>query len=191
MKQLHIAAIIATLFLSISSLAQESHLQFKGIPIDGNYVDFAQKLIQKGFKQEEVTDYGIVLRGTFMATPEVMVTVHPEPVSKVVSYVVASIDAGDNWTSIEQKYYQIVDTYKQKYGEPKSHTEEFTTIVEDDYDRLKAIRDNKCVYKSEWFVNNGGIGIALFYYQYTYYVICGYMDEQNMMALKQSIIDDI
>lgn len=191
MKQLHIVTLIAALLLSVSLSAQESHLKFKGIPIDGNYVAFAQKLIQKGFKQMETTDYGVVLKGVFMATPDVMVTIHPDPASKVVSCMTASIDAGDNWTSIEQKYYQIVDTYKQKYGEPTAHQEEFNTHVDDDFDRLRAIRDNKCVYKSEWFVEGGGILISLFYYQYTYYVICSYMDEQNMMALKQSIIDDI
>lgn len=114
MKKFLIVA--AAVLLSISALAQTEHLKFKGIPIDGEYKAFAQKLVQKGFRQVESTADGIVLSGNFMATPEVMVLVYPDPTSKKVSTVSAMIEAGDNWPTIEGKYYDVVDTYKEKYG---------------------------------------------------------------------------
>lgn len=191
MKKLLIATIILALLFSVSSFAQDSHLKFKGIPIDGNYVTFAQKLIQKGFRQVEEADYGVVLKGSFMAKPDVTVVVYANPVSKVVSSVAACIKPGNNWALLEKEYYSIVDTYKQKYGEPFNQTEGFSTRVDGEYDRLSAIRDGQCDYKTEWVVEGGGIMITFQYVEYNYYVCCIYMDEQNMTALKQTIIDDI
>lgn len=182
---------VLTLF-AFSASAQDAHLKFKGIPIDGNYKEFAQKLIQKDFKQIEATNDGIVLRGNFMATPGVMVIVYPDPKSKTVSAVSALIEAGDNWSTIEGKYRDVVDTYKEKYGEPTEHVEEFTTdFASSDALRKNALHDGQCNYKSLWEVEGGRIVISLAYFQFDYYVICAYVDEQNIKALRQTIIDDI
>ena len=105
------------------------HLKFKGIPIDGEYKAFAQKLVQKGFCQVESSADGIVLTCNFMATPGVMVVIYPGPTSKAVSMVSAMIETGDSWAQIESKYYDVIDTYKEKYGEPTEHVEEFTAEV--------------------------------------------------------------
>ena len=48
---------------------------------------YCQKLVQKGSKQVDVSTDGIVLVGNFMATPEVMIEVYPDPKFKAVSMV--------------------------------------------------------------------------------------------------------
>ena len=190
MKRLIVFAV--ALLFSIAAFAQDVHLKFKGIPVDGNYKVFAEKLIQKGFKQKEVTPDGIVLTGNYMAEPEVIVVVYPDPTSKCVSTVAAMIDAGDNWASIERKYYSVVDTYKEKYGEPKEHVEEFDTeYSSSDLFRRSALQEGRCNYKSQWEVEGGSITISLLYLSFDYYVVCAYLDEQNVKALHQTIIDDI
>jgi len=187
-----IVILVAFVLLSTVALAQDAHLQFKGIPIDGNYKEFAQKLIQKDFKQIEASNDGIVLKGNFMATPGVMVLVYPDPTTKAVSVVSAMIEAGDNWATIESKYFDVVSTYKEKYGDPIEHVEEFTADVFDsDSWRLNRVQDGQCNYKSLWEVEGGRIAISLVYFQFDYYVICAYADEQNAKALRQTIIDDI
>lgn len=139
---------VAAVLLSISALAQTKHLKFKGIPIDGDYKTFAQKLVQKGFKQVESTADGIVLTGNFMATSGVMVLVYPDPTSKKVSTVSAMIETGDNWPTIEGKYYDVVDIYKEKYGEPTQHVEEFTVNVHnDDFFRKNALHEGQSIIK--------------------------------------------
>lgn len=183
---------VAAVLLSISALAQTKHLKFKGIPIDGDYKTFAQKLVQKGFKQVESTADGIVLTGNFMATSGVMVLVYPDPTSKKVSTVSAMIETGDNWPTIEGKYYDVVDIYKEKYGEPTQHVEEFTVNVHnDDFFRKNALHEGQCNYKTLWETEGGRIVLSLAYFQLKYYVICAYVDEQNVKALRQTIIDDI
>jgi hypothetical protein len=184
--------VVAAVLLSISALAQAEHLKFKGIPIDGEYKAFAEQLVQKGFKQIETSADGIVLSGNFMAIPGVMVLIYPDPTSKRVSSVCAMIEAGDNWAKIEAKYYDVIDIYKEKYGEPTQHIEEFTVDVHnDDYFRKSALHDGQCNYKSLWETEGGRIVLSLAYIQLKYYVICAYVDEQNVKALRQTIIDDI
>ena len=179
-------------FLAVVCSAQDAHLKFKGIPIDGDYKAFSQKLIQKGFKQIEVSADGIALVGNFMATPEVIVLIYPDPSSKVVTMVSAMIEAGDNWVQIEKKYFDIIDTYKEKYGEPTEHIEEFTTKVYDsDSWRLMALQNGQCNYKTLWETEGGRIVISPTYFKYNYYIVCAYVDEQNVKALRQTIIDDI
>lgn len=181
-----------SILIAVSLNAQDNHLKFKGIPIDGEYKAFAQKLIQKGFKQIESTQDGIVLSGNFMATPGVMVLVYPDPTSKSVSTVSAMIEASDNWPTIEAKYYDVVDTYKMKYGEPSQRIEEFSVDVHnDDFFRKNALHDGQCNYKSLWETEGGRIVLSMAYFQLRYYIICAYVDEQNVKALRQTIIDDI
>lgn len=181
-----------TLF-SIVCLGQEAaHLKFKGIPIDGEYKAFSQKLVQKGFKQVEVSTDGIVLVGNFMATPGVMVVVYPDPKSKAVSMVSAMIETGDSWAQIESKYYDVIDTYKEKYGEPTEHVEEFTTeVYNSDSWRKDALHDGQCNYKTLWETEGGRIVISPTYFNFKHYIVCAYVDEQNVKALRQTIIDDI
>lgn len=184
--------LIVSVTLAISVYAQEAHLKFKGIPIDGNYKEFAQKLVQKGLKQIDASDDAILLNGNFMANPDVMVLVYPDPKSKNVSTVGAMIEAGKNWPTIEAKYYDVVATYKEKYGEPSEHVEEFKTDVHnDDYFRKNALENGQCNYKSQWDVEGGRIVIGMSYFQFKYYVICSYIDNQNLKALRQTILEDI
>ena len=178
--------------LSITASAQTEHLKFKGIPIDGDFKAFAQKLVQKGFKQVEATPDGIILTGTFMATPGVTVVVYPDPSTKAVSAVAAMIEAGDNWSDIEEKYDNVIATYKEKYGEPSEQVKEFTTDVHnDDFFRKNALREGQCDYRTLWEPEGGRILISLVFFQFKYYVVCTYADEQNLKALRKSIIDDI
>lgn len=177
--------------LSITAFAQETHLKFKGIPVDGNYKVFAEKLIQKGFKQIEASDDVIALTGNFMAEPSVTVVVYPDPASKLVTRVAALIDAGDRWTSIERKYYDVIGAYKEKYGTPNEHREEFPDEVYDDSIRLHRLEQDRCYYHSIWETEGGRIVVYLVYYRLNYYVVCSYTDEQNQKVLRQTILNDI
>lgn len=192
MKKVLLIAFFA--LFEVICLGQESshHLKFKGIPIDGEYKVFAQKLIQKGFRPIESTDDGIVLTGNFMATPDVMVLVYPDPTSKAVSMVSAMIECGDSWPLIESKYKEVVATYTEKYGAPTGHVEEFTADVYDsDTWRRSRLKDGQCNYKTLWEMEVGRIVISPSYLNFKYYIICAYVDEQNAKSLRQTIMDDI
>ena len=175
---------VAALLLSITALAQDAHLKFKGIPVDGNYKVFADKLVQKGFKQTQATDDAIVLTGTFMAIPNVIVCVYPDPTSKNVSRVAAMVEV-ENRLSIEKVYDNIASFYKEKYGEPQVQTSEFSYDYYNPYDW----RDNRDI--SQWEVEGGRIIISKYMTALSCFVVCTYIDEQNEKALHRTIINDI
>jgi hypothetical protein len=190
MKRIILTAITA--LIALSAIAQNAHLKFKGIPVDGNYNVFAQELVAKGFKQIEASDDGIALVGNFMATPDVVVVVYPDPSTKIVYNVSAMIEAGNSWNLIKNKFDEIVATYKEKYGEPSEYSEEFASdIGKNDLSRLYSIDDSKCYYKAVWDVEGGSIGIAPAYLMTKYYIICSYSDDENIKALKRTVLDDI
>ena len=184
--------LIVSLAISASLFAQGSHLSFKGIPIDGNYKEYAKKLVQKGFTQLEATEQGIVLSGTFMGKPETIVLVIGDPTTQVVSTVSALLPAGEKWPLIEQAYYETVSIYKEKYGEPGAHVEEFTADVYDsDSWRINRLESGQCTYKSQWEIEGGRIVIALTHMEIGNFVAVGYVDHQNEAVNHQSVIDDI
>lgn len=184
--------VLTFIVLNLTSQAQDAHLKFKGIPVDGNYKEFAQKLVEKGFKQMDESENGIVLVGNFMASPGVMVVVYPDPTSKVISNVSAMLETGDRWPLVEKKFKDTVATYKEKYGEPTEYSEEFALdVLDNDYFRLNAIKEGQCYYRAIWDIEGGRIAITPIYFLSEYYIICAYIDEQNTKALKQTVLDDI
>lgn len=184
--------LLTVLLFSVSLQAQNAHLSFKGIPIDGNYKAFVQKLVQKGLKVEATTPEFVGLSGNFMHRPDAMVIVYPNSTSKFVSTVVALIDAGKNWASIEDQYKMVVATYQSKYGQPTEHAEEFTEDVYDsDTWRLMRLRENRCNYYAKWVLDEGTILIQLAYSEPAYYVSCFYYDKQNHEDKLKEILEDI
>lgn len=190
----HFILVLSLLLCSLACGAQEktSPLIFKGISIEGNYHSFAQKLIQKGFKQLGATEDGIVLSGSFMTYSETTVIVYPASNSDIVSLVIAMIDAGDKWIDLEHRYRNVVSVYKEKYGEPFRFVEDFSGAdYRWDYLKLCALEEGTCRFKTEWHLNGGKIAVYLQYHSGSYYVCCAYEDELYDNAMKKAMIDDI
>ena len=183
---------LTAFLLTITALAQnEQHLQFKGIPIDGNYKTFSQELVNKGLRIVESTDDYIVLTGSFAGQMNTDILVYPDPSTKIVTSVVAMLKVEGKWGHIENLYNGKVDLYKEKYGLPTEQTEGFTDDVYSDYSRVKALENGQCNYKTTWVVNGGEISILPCYVDRNYYILCAYRDSVNTEAYHQSIIDDI
>ena len=187
---------ILILFLLLCALAcgaQEStiHLRFKGIPVDGNYETFAQTLIKKGFTLQSTGDDGLMLKGPFMGESDVSVVVIPEPKNGALTSVMAMIDAGHNWQSIENKYRHVVNTYKEKYGEPAETVESFTNDISSDILKLHYLNEGKCDFHSTWQFDYGKIMISIAYIDLTEYIVCLYVNEENAKSYHKAIIDDI
>ena len=184
------------LFLLLCPLvcrAQETgaHLKFKGIPIDGNYESFAQKLIDKGFVQLYAGDDAITLAGTFMAESNVTVNIYPDPATQVVAGVAAMISTNSTWPSTEQKYREVVAAYQEKYGKPAKHEERFDDDPELDFTRMLYIMVGHCHYYSLWEVEGGSVSVYIDYHRGNVCITCAYIDAQNAEARRKAIIDDI
>lgn len=77
--------LLFTLVFSINIIgAQNTHLTFKSIPIDGNVNDFAAGLSKKGFTQiRDLEDNSILLEGRF-ADFDAVIGLKATPKSKTI-----------------------------------------------------------------------------------------------------------
>ena len=182
-----------TIIISISMMAQAPHMKFKGLEINGNYKTFAQNLVKQGFKIVESVDDGIVLTGNFMAHPETMTIVYPDPKTKNVTMVAAFIETDGNWISMEKEFLSTVETYKQKYGDPAEYSTRFNVDEEDLSDSWKKmyLQDGRCEYVARFETAEGVIGITIVYYLRKYGVMIAYIDGQNKAEMDKAIFDDI
>lgn len=182
-----------TIAISISMMAQAPHMKFKGLEINGNYKTFAQNLVKQGFKIVESADDGIVLIGNFMAHPETMTIVYPDPKTKNVTMVAAFIETDGNWISMEKEFLSTVETYKQKYGDPAEYSTRFNVDEEDLSDAWKKmyLQDGRCEYVARFETAEGVIGITIVYYLRKYGVMIAYIDGQNKAEMDKAILDDI
>ncbi len=183
--------LFAAIILPLSIMAQNPHLQFKGIPISGKISSFSQKLTEKGFKTIGAQDGIIIMQGTFMATPATKIILYPDPSTNNIASVVALMDGDDNWVPLEKFYNNVVDTYKEKYGEPTEFRDEFTAEQKRYNQQRNAILDKEGDYKTIWTRPEGQIVISFAHEPFHYYVMITYIDTQNQDALHKTIIDDI
>lgn len=115
-----VIAIIFCLFISITINAQE-HLEFTGIPIDGNVYDFKSKLEEKSLKisDSEPQNHNITMRGK-MTNNFIILKIYYSPITYVV--------------------YKIVMNFRYSYD---VYDNQFTKILEDKYKSYLQDKNNK------------------------------------------------
>ena len=157
--------ILLSCIFALNAGAQENlHLDFKGVPIDGNVRSFVEKMKNKGFGNEIILDNGItVLEGTFVgksATVFVVSTPETNTVWKVAAIIFKDDDL--SWSSLKSYYKDFVELYEKKYGKPSSHFEFFTDpYYEGDGYELQALRRDKCTYQTFFETEVGLVSIEI------------------------------
>lgn len=95
----------------------EGHMTFKGIEIDGKLDSFVEKLQTQGFELTYINDYAAVMKGRFTAE-NVTLCIFSTPISKLTYTVLVKYEPQDQWSTLENKYNNLVESLRKKYGEP-------------------------------------------------------------------------
>lgn len=153
---------IACMLIAINSFSQSSHIEFKGIPLDGQLSDFVSKLQKQGFTfNKYLRDYVVIMEGVFAgkyATIYVLAT----PKSKIVWKVSANYDEKESWSSLKSDYSDMKELYTKKYGDPNEHFEFFSKpYYEGDGYELQALKKEKCTYISFYNIPFGNISVEI------------------------------
>ena len=168
------------------------HLRFKDVEITGNFRDFARKIEEKGCVITESSDMGVILHGPFMGYPDALIIVYPDAATKDVVSVGAFLRSSDNWSSMESSFYNTVETYKKKYGDPQEYSTEFADgLLDSEYFRKQFVEDEKCHYYAKWYFEEGGIDIEIKYLNHRYGVLILYFDSQNSQKREDNILNEI
>lgn len=187
------------LFLSLICFAQNDHLTFAGIPINGTIDQFQKKLEAKGYTYDEDfsrnTPKGMRLFNGEMLNKKITVGVNYNVSSKIVYRVKVLFD---ELTEEQAKriYNQIASLLIQKY--------ETSYSVEGEEDGFPVTRicpmiSDEQLYADDKYSHSLG-EIQIYYdkndssyttYPYIYTVHIGYIDRLNKLQNEQSLIDGL
>ena len=177
---------------SITAMAQNEHLEFKGVPIDGHIENFVSELKKQGFVEEHRFDTGVIMKGKFTGK-DANIFILPTAKTKIVWKVAAQIGEDEAWQTLKSNYFEYVKLYSSKYGEPTHHYEFFSDpYYEGDGYELQALRKDKCTYWTAYELTNGVLTVSI---TSQGKISLSYEDSKNAKIMKQektsNALDDI
>jgi hypothetical protein len=140
--------------LSIVCFSQE----FLGIKPDGTKTQVINQFIAKGFKVTSSNENVTTVKGTYSGTyyeVNVVSTLKSKKVWKLSIYLPEII----SWYSIKAQYETYLQTLTDKYGEPNSKYDFFSSpYSEGDGYEMTALAVEKCTYMAFWDI---GVSIEI------------------------------
>ncbi|MCQ2202236.1 MAG: hypothetical protein MJZ27_09130 [Bacteroidales bacterium] len=192
MKQ--ITTIILLSFISIISFSQGAkHFTFKGIPIDGELESFTNKLVDVGYKIEEIGNEGSLLNGTFAGIKNSEILVYIIPNKNVVYSVSVIFPSENKWRHLEYDYFSLKENLTKKYGNPISCIEKFEELYGDsDNDKLLALELDHCIFETFFETDKGRIKLHIASSPLAgSHVLIDYIDMVNYSLYLECSYDDL
>ena len=158
--------LVLILFLLFSigvNAQQESHLEFKGIPITGTLDNMINKLKAQGYELVDVFDEedAAILEGKF-ANENCELYVWSTPKTKIVYKILVKFDSKDSWWTLKSNYKKLKEQLGTKYNVRPDATEGFLDpYYEGDGYELQAIRLGKSLHISEFELGEGKIELLI------------------------------
>ena len=155
------------LAMTITTRGQSAsdHMTFKGIPISGSLMEFAQKLSQKGFTLVQTNDDNAKLTGDFAGYKDCQILLFATKETKTIYTVSVLMPRSTSWSKLETNYNALKAMLTQKYGSPKNVVEKFQGISNGESNDVKMyyLKTDQCTYSSTFETSNGKIIISLLY----------------------------
>lgn len=192
MKKLFIVLICVTLFCSVN--AQEQHLSFKGVPINGTLKEYTNAMVKAGFKSEGITKDGIsLLSGDFAGYKGCIIGVSTLTNCDVVNRIAVLFPEKETWATLVYDYENLKSMLTKKYGAPDFNREEFTTYTGDNNGlKMHALNDDQVVWITSFSTELGDIELSIVGGAYCKgHVRLMYFDKVNSDRVEQSAMDDL
>ena len=186
-------ALILCLLLVNSVFAQNQHLTFKGVPIDGTLKDYTEAMKKAGFKYEGSQDGVSILSGDFAGFKQCLIRVSTLSNCDVVSRIAVLFPDNNTWSSLMQDYEHLKTMLTNKYGKPKECTEKFTTYAESDFSKMSALKSDEYVWYTTYSTDLGTIVLFVVAGRsyHTGAVGLVYSDKINSDKVKNAAMEDL
>ena len=174
-------------------MEKSSHLKFKGVPIDGTLKEFTTRMKRKGFKSIGSDDGLEILQGDFAAFKECVIYVSTLDNKDLVSRISVAFPKEETWEYLYGDYKHLKELLTEKYGQPSSVTEKFQErYIDDDNDRMYAVKMDKCKYETRFKTENGEIVLWIEHESVvSCFVMLTYKDKVNGSIIKNVAKDDL
>ncbi len=111
MKKIY--SLFLVLFIANYIYSQDSHIEFKGISLDGSLSSFVEKMEKNGFTlQKSPREHVALMKGLFTGK-WVEVLILSSPKTKTVWKVSVYYSKQESWTSLKSDYNEMVELYKK------------------------------------------------------------------------------
>ena len=158
MKRLFLFLLLIAFFVCISA---QNHIEFMGVPVDGNINDFIVKLEAKQFKVKKRIDNIVIMNGKF-AGESAEIFVASTNKTKTVWKVSVYFDEKSSWYSLKADYKKYKELFTAKYGKPTDSFEFFSNpYYEGDGYELSALKRDKCHYATFFEKEIGIIAVQM------------------------------
>ena len=159
MKKLVLGFVV--LWMSLAVMGQ-GHLKFKGVEIDGQLMEFVEKLKGEGFVFLSEEDGIALMEGDFAGYRDCQVAVMTVDETGLVNAVGVVFPHCKEWSVIERNYDGLKKMLTKKYGEPKRVIEEFQcNFIPDNRLKFIYLTSDQCTWASLFETEKGDIEIFM------------------------------
>ena len=175
-------------------MAQEEHLSFKGVPINGTLKQYTAEMVKAGFNYEGTEDGLALLTGDFAGFKGCIIGVSTLKNCDVVSFIAVLFPEKDTWSALISDYEYLKSLLTEKYGMPEKNLEQFTSYVGNSDDlKLMALNNGEIRWYTIFSTELGNIELTLIGGSYSSKgrVKLSYYDKVNSATVRQSVLDDL
>jgi len=186
-----LALVFSTMQL-VAQTADNQHLMFKGVPVDGTLSEYVEKMKLNGFTLLGSENNGAIFTGEFANYQNCKIGVGTSNKKDLVSTVFVMFPEREEWNDLYGDYNRLKQMLSEKYGIPNESKEKW----ENDYEpslafRMSAIKRGECNFITTFVTPNGKIQLRIEHQDATCFVFLGYFDKINGEIMKAKAIDDL
>lgn len=179
-----------------AEMDENTHLKFKGVPIDGTLEKFVSRMKRKGFKHVESLNNCEVLEGDFADFKKCTIYVSTLDSKDLVSRISVAFPEQEQWEYLYGDYKYLKELLTEKYGKPSECVERFQSTYgmkpQDNQERMLNVGLNNCTYETHFAVGNGEIVLWIGHDGVSScYVMLSYKDKINGNAVREHAKDDL
>lgn len=182
---------IISLVFATALFAQEAHLKFKGVPIDGSLTEFVSKMKTAGFTHIGTKDGIAILEGDFAGYKNCNVGVYTVKPLNIVSMIAVMFENRYDWSDLESNYNILKELLTEKYGAPTKVVEEFERTNIDDNDKLHELSMDRGTWASLFETESGDIELLIRSEGLRSSVVLRYRDKVNTEKVRQQALEDL
>ena len=186
-----ILATLLSVLIAFSLFAQDAHLKFKGVPIDGSLTEFVNKMKSAGFTHIGTQDGMAALQGDFAGYKNCTVAVFTVKPLNIVSMIGVIFQSRENWADRESDYDFFKEMLTEKYGAPAVVIEEFDRAPKDNNAKLHELTMDRCTWASGFETELGEIELSIEYQDFQSRVVLRYRDKINTEQVRKQALEDL
>lgn len=198
MKRLFITLALTLVTGICFAQVSDDHMKFMGISMGESYSSFVEKLQAKGFElfvdeesDAEEDDDIAILFGEFAGYNSM---VYLPKTDLITGITIVPVCTDDDWSELEEGYFEFKTNYTKKYGKPSEEEETFNQALnsQDNAAKILALQSGNCSYVCGFSTDKGNIAVGLDYIDEVGCVLLiVYMDKINSDIQNERYLDDL